>query len=238
MQIDYVIVSCDDNQMYSEFWEVIKPVWINKINIKPIIVKISEKNQIIDHGEFIVHEIKKINNINSGFQSQIARMFVTKFYSDKVCLTSDIDMIPLNENYFKETVKPYNENDLIIYSADAYGSDKRFPICYNAAKGSTFSSLLDLENYTFEEYTKKLIDRHEGWDTDEFYFGECVFNKSKEINVIKLNRGWGMIADRRIDRVMWSYEIEDVKKGYYIDAHSLRPYSQYKNKIDQLIELL
>ena len=38
MIIDYAIVSTNDNPTYKDFWEVVKPVWINHIKIKPILV--------------------------------------------------------------------------------------------------------------------------------------------------------------------------------------------------------
>ena len=88
MKIDYSIVSCDDNPLYSNFWDIVKDLWINLIGIKPILVKISDTDEIENYDNYIIHNFKKIEGINTGFQSQIARMYVTKFYPEDVCLTS------------------------------------------------------------------------------------------------------------------------------------------------------
>jgi hypothetical protein len=43
------------------------------------------------------------------------------------------------------------------------------------------------------------------------------------------------MALNRIDRVLWRYDIETLKNGGYIDCHSLRPYTNYKEQVDKLI---
>jgi len=235
MNIDYVIVSTDENPLYSDFWEVVKPVWNNKINIKPILVNITNNNKVEEYEDCIIHNIKSIDGINTGFQSQIARMYITKFYSDKVCLTSDIDMIPINKEYFKDTVNEYKNSDLVIYSSDAYKKNNRYPICYNSSLGSTFCDILNLNEYSFEEYCKMLLDRKQGWDTDELYFGECVNNYTGANKIVKLNRGLNLSVNRRIDRSNWTYDLEKLHEGFYIDSHSLRPYYIYKKEVDKLI---
>jgi hypothetical protein len=234
MKIDYAIVASDNNPMYLDFWPIVRDIWINLIKIKPILVLISDKDKITDNGDYIIHEVKSVDNISTAFQSQIVRMYITKFYSDSVCITSDIDMLPLSYKYFNTIVDDYSDDDMIILSSDAY-TINRYPLCYNVAKGSTFNEVLDLD-CSFSEYCERLLKYNQGWDTDELYFGECI-NKFKNKDRIKLlNRGWSMgMALNRIDRVLWRYDIETLKNGGYIDCHSLRPYTNYKEQVDKLI---
>ncbi len=238
MKIDYAIVSTDQNEMYKDFWSIVKNLWINLIDITPILVEIGDYNEIIDDGECVIHKIKKIEGINTGLQSQIARMFITKYYKDDVCVTSDIDMLPLSKEYFTKSIESYDNDSLIIFSSDAYPNKNRYPICYNAAKGGLFNEILDLD-VSFEEYCNRLIDYGWGWDTDELYFGKKVNEYSNKNRIIKLNRGWSNgIANDRIDRVNWNYDITRLKNQKYIDSHSLRPLTTYNNEVKQLIELL
>jgi hypothetical protein len=233
MKIDYVIVSTDNNPLYYEFWDIVKDLWINLIGIKPILVNICDVDNIVDYGEFIIHNIKKVENLNTGFQSQIARMYVTKFYGDKVCLTSDIDMLPLNKDYFTKKVETLDDDSLVIFSSDAYQNKKRFPICYNAAKGDLFNDILNL-NKSFTEYANQLQQLNLGWDTDELYFGERVYNYQHQTKINYLKREWiNGIAKNRVDRVDWNYSTS--KLNEYIDSHSLRPFSIYKKEILELI---
>ena len=79
----------------------------------------------------------------------------------------------------------------------------------------------------------------QGWDTDELYFGKCVNEFEKKNKIILINRGWKFgMALNRIDRVYWVYDEESLKKGHYIDCHSLRPYTTYKSEIEKLINIV
>ena len=238
MKIDYVILSSDNTPMYYDFWPIVRDLWINIIGIKPIFVHICEEDKIIDNGDHIIHKFKSIEGINSGLQSQLSRMYVTKFYPDSVCLTSDIDMLPLTKKYFTEITLPYSDDSLVILSADAYPNKVRYPICYNVGKGKIFNEVLDLE-CDFKTYCERLKSFNWGWDSDELYFGKKVLEYDKPEKIIKLNRGWYQgRALNRIDRVVWHYEVDKLKKGQYYDCHSIRPYSKYKTEIDRLVNYI
>ena len=111
-------------------------------------------------------------------------------------------------------------------------------MCYNAAKGKTFTEILELDGFnSFEDFCRKLVERGEGWNTDELFFGEKVYKYKNQKRIVKLSRGWiSGIAKLRIDRIKWKYEPQQVKT--YIDSHLVRPYTTYKIKIDKLIEEL
>jgi hypothetical protein len=238
MKIDLAIVSTNENPLYYEFWEIVKNLWINLIGIKPILVDICDKDEKIDYGDYIIHKIKKIEGVNTGFQSQISRMFITKYYQNEVCLTSDIDMLPLSKEYFTKNIDQYDNESFLIFSSDAYGGSDRFPICYNASKGKYFSEILDLDT-SFEDYCLKLLSLNNGWDTDELYFGKKINQFHDQSKIVKLKRGWSSgLADKRIDRAIWRYDVELLKQQHYIDCHSLRPYNQFNNEINQLINHL
>lgn len=237
MKIDFVIVSTDDNPLYSEFWPVVKNLWSNLVGIKPILVKISDTDEIIESDECIIHNLKKVDGIKTGLQSQIARMFVTKYYKDSVCLTSDIDMLPLSKKYFTSDIENLNNDSMVIFSSDAYKNVNRYPICYNAGKGSLFSEILQLD-VSFEEYCNRLLSLGWGWDTDELYFGRMINSYYDQSKITKLNRGWTFgVAKDRLDRIRWKYDPNNFK-DQFIDSHSLRPYSTHKTQIDKIVNLV
>jgi hypothetical protein len=147
-------------------------------------------------------------------------------------------MLPLCKNYFVKDIETINNDNLVIFSSDAYQGVVRYPICYNAAKGKVFNDIMKFED-TFEEYCIKLNDMGFGWDTDELYFGKMVNLYENQSIITKLNRGWEYgRAKKRIDRVYWTYDENELKTQNYVDSHSLRPYSKYKNEIDKLINFL
>ena len=235
MEIKYAIVSSDENPLYYDFWSIVRDLWSKHIGIKPVFLFICDIDEVIDHGEYIIHKVKRIEGVDTGLQSQIIRMYATKFYPNDICITSDIDMLPLGKEYFKSICSEYDDNDMVILSSDAYPNKVRYPICYNVGKGSTFNEILGLD-CSFTDYVKRLTEFNWGWDTDELYFGMKVDDFKYQERIIKLSRGWSSgIADSRIDRVRWGYVKKKLQMGEYIDSHSLRPYTHNKELIDKLI---
>lgn len=129
----------------------------------------------------------------------------------------------------------------------------RYPICYNIGKGKTFNKIINSDR-PFSQYSHELGLLKLGWGTDELYFGNRVnnFEHGVKINKVKRKYTTPWIAERRIDRHNFPikvenddytkmqkkygiYDIEKLKNGFYIDAHSIRPYLKYKKEIDELL---
>lgn len=131
---------------------------------------------------------------------------------------------------------------------------------YFAAKGKVFDKVVDT-NCSFEYFVKRHENYKSGykfmWMIDEFYFSDCVNYKEHGIEIHKLRRGFTSpwIADKRINRhnfpvqLEWENEVKlqnehgfyDKQKlidGYYIDVNCCRPYSKYKNVIDELVDIV
>lgn len=218
MQKPIVIFSSDSNQDYSEFAPLVSDMW-ETLGFEPFYAKIgSEQFPLID-------------GVESSLQSQIVRLYATKLFPDRIVLTTDIDMLPFDQNYYWSKL-PKKYDQIIIYSSDAH-EGKRYPMCYLSAYGKTFSTIvLDDENETWEQFVLRLNSLGLGWNTDELYVTERIDNSP--VSKIKYNRGWeyGM-AKNRLDRVYW--QMRDIS---YIDAHCPRPYLEYKNQIDNLKSLI
>jgi hypothetical protein len=245
MKIDYVIMSTDGNELYDDFWEINKSIWNNVIGIKPILVIIGDEDKIETNEDCIIIYYKKVEGVETSFQAQIARLYVTSLFLENTLLISDIDMIPLSKEYFINFADEVKENQILIYTADAYGynQQKRYPMCYNLAKGKTYHEILKFDT-SFQEFVLRLktLNIAPLWDTDELYFGGCVyeFEKENHSRIIKKERGFGEgYATNRIDRGYWSnIDYDKIPEGFYYDCHSLRPYKKYKKEIDSIVNLI
>lgn len=237
MNLDYVLIGSDENTMYLDFWPTISKVWKKKFNITPILGLICDYNSEIYEDEFgLIKKFKKIENINTGFQSQIIRLYLSNFVNGN-CIISDIDMMPLSKKYFEDSSRfLISKSNLVILSSDNPEclGDNMYPMCYVAAHSDTFKNVFDL-NLSWDEFCLFLYNRNQSWFTDQKYLYEKVneYNNSTG-NCIFLNRGWSGFADRRIDRGSWRFEPNLIKSEYYIDSHLLRPYAENKNEIDRL----
>jgi hypothetical protein len=104
-------------------------------------------------------------------------------------------------------------------------------MCYVLSNSKNFRNYLDIENLSFEEYCRMLLNNYkEAWNTDENFMYD-KFQSHLDSLVIKTDRDFS----RRVDRGVWMYDDDLLKSGYYIDSHMIRPYSVYKKEIDQLI---
>jgi hypothetical protein len=253
MKLDKIIFAVDDNPKYQGLWPIVSEICLKKIGVTPVLFHITDRDSDFYNDEYgVVKKIKSIDGIKSGVQSQLVRMWGTRFFPDEVCLTSDIDMIMINKEYFINQINDINHKDLVIYCSDAYDSQReectgiysgnRYSICYNAATGETFNKILgtdcDLKTYIDKVLSMGFPD----FDSDEMYFGHMVNIPIHGVNIVKLKRGIytpfkcpGRI-DRIDDSVFNIYDDDLLYSGKYIDCHLARPYSTYEKEIQKLKE--
>ena len=237
MEINYVIIGSNTNPLYYDFWPIISKVWKNNFNITPVLGLICEENSDFINTEYgLIKKFKCIDNIDSGLQSQIIRLYLPKLLNGN-CLISDIDMLPLSKKYFIDIPKSFTDDDFILFSADNPEciSSQQFPMCYVLGNSEKYKEIFDL-NLDWEDFANLLNSLNFGWFTDQRYLYEKVLEKAYTCKF--LERGWSGQAVRRIDRINWTYDENLLKNDYYIDSHLLRPYDAYKKEIDKLINLI
>lgn len=241
MKIDYVIMGSNENPLYLDFWPIISKTWKEIFNITPVLGLICDEDSDFIEDEYgLVKKFKKIDEIDSGLQSQIVRLWLTKELTGNMII-SDIDMVPLSKEYFINQVENFDETKIYSMSTDNVecNQNKEFPMCYNISDSQLFAKMLDLDN-TWVEFVKRLHSMNFGWTTDQNYLWIKLqeYRNNNPNDVILLGRGWSRGADKRIDRLWWSYDSNLVRSGYYIDSHLLRPYKENKEEVDKLINLL
>lgn len=228
MKADYAVISSDDNPLYKDFYPIVAKRWF-ELGFKTYYVNITDEDSIEQTEYGIIHKIKKIDSLPSGFQSQVVRLFVANFI-DANLLMSDIDMLPINGDYYNQYNNEYSGNNIILFSGQPYGVNPYFPMCYVLASSKTLKECLGFSKVNFEKYCKKLAEHYTiKWNADEHFMYD-MFSQHRDLLLIK-NRNFS----RRINRIDWNYDIEKLKQGYYIDSHMLRPYSLHKGSIDKLV---
>ena len=243
-----IIMSCDDNPYYLDFWPLVSKIWAEKIGIEPFLVHIGNNTPIPKYGE--VKSIQASEAIPIHTQAQLGRIWHTINEPETLWITSDIDMFPMSRKYWIETIAKVRHHTWTnINSSLDY-----FPICYNIAKGYIYENVLEI-NKNFSGFCTKVINstdqdlKHKPnnwpenaalskWNVDELYTSEklCIFRDKMNGDVYQPT-SMGTL-NKRLDRSNWVYDKNIVKKGGYGDCHSLRPYSKYKVQIDELIELI
>lgn len=250
--IEKIIFSSNDNPNYLEFWGVNSLICSKKLKITPVLFYICDEDSDFYWDTFgLVKKVKRISN-DSGFESQIFRMYGTKYFMNDICLTNDIDMLLFNKDYITNDL--IDRNSITILNSDGYDSSRpecvgihsgpdRYAICYIVSTGKIFDQILNT-NVDFNEYHKRLLNLNcPKWDADEIYFGALVNRTNIKVNKIKRGLSSWWFTPYRIekhnfndDNSLFKLDLNHpIDTDSFIDCHCNRPYSKFKNKIDNLV---
>lgn len=237
LTIDRVIVSSDANPTYLDFWPFVAKAW-KKLGIKPTLALIAHDTIIVDETLGDVIRFEPIANIPTSLQAQVIRLLLPAFFEHETCLISDIDIIPLQKTYFLNSIKNIPENNFVVYRQYDKHTSTTYPMCYNAAKGSTFKELFGVNSIAdIPAIITGWYNLGYGWNTDERILAEHV-NSFDQTRAIKLHHD----VQKRIDRSHWHYNSSKLKNNFYnnfyIDAHMIRPYHEHKQALDTFFKLV
>jgi hypothetical protein len=234
MKLTTVLGSTNLNPKYYMF--VPKQILFWKhFGIKFIAVVVGEKipDELIGYSENIILWNKNLN-INTVFVGQNIRIYVPALLNlpdDEMVMITDMDMLPMNDRYYKEGLQNFKKEDFIYYRNV---NKNQIYMCYNAAHPSVWGKLFsinnknDIEKIINETYNSKYsgIPGHSGWYIDQ----KIMY--SKLINYKSLK-----ILNRPIKRLEMEEFNELLKKGKtnfihnYDDSHFHRSYYDNINNI-------
>ena len=95
-----VLLSCDENPYYYDFWPFARDIWKKRIGVEPQLVLISDTKSTDNFDSDGVLYVQKIEDVPIHLQAQLARIYYTKYFPNEVCLISDIDMFPVSSDFF------------------------------------------------------------------------------------------------------------------------------------------
>lgn len=236
MKIDKIILSTNDDPLYFPFWNIVSKFWSKVIKIEPVLFYVGKQNPSIlglreDFGQ-IIH-FSDSSNVESSNLSQIIRFFGPTLFPDETCLISDVDMLPLNRDYYvnQKKIIEFEEESVCFYSGD-WGNQIRFPMCYIAAKGKVFEEIINSNYQNFNKEVENWMSRGHGWHTDEIVFSKLWKESSFSNNSLLLSRGWSNnMAHNRLDRSCM-HMFNEKKIPEYIDFHMMRPILKNKKFLE------
>ena len=238
MKIDRVILSTDEDQKYIEFWPLVSRAW-SLLGYKPTLLLVSE-NAEVDFALGEVIRVPPVEGIPTSTQAQCVRLLGPTLFPDEVSILSDIDMMPLSDEYFSRLIADIPTNNFVVYSSDLYEEGHPcFPMCYVAGKGRIFEEIFDSNMSAWSETIKNWAAQDFGWNTDERILYEKLTSWDKvKLDCTFLDRGKGAVVRGRLDRSMMLANAlgplggQEILEKKYIDFHMPRPYSKYKGIID------
>jgi hypothetical protein len=250
-----VILSTDANSLFIHFWPIMAKAWKEIIGVKPTLALIADQSVTVDKSLGDVIRINPIPGIPTSIQAQVVRVLLPILFEDDFCITADIDMIPLRKHYFFRHVQNLKDTVFVVYRDKAYDNVWRYPICYLAAKGTTFRQVIEPDIRKAAAHNPKnnielirLIiqnwaKRGYRYDTDELMITKRLdMWHQKTHRLVKLGHGREYTEGRRLaggNRIAngIDYNKELVAQAYFVDAHCERPYKKCDQLLNDLIRL-
>lgn len=163
MKVDIVTFSCDSTPIYYEFWKPISKFWKTKFGIHPVLLYCGNENIELSEEYGTVHRVPSVDGVADYHSATWGRFWITSKYPEKVCLTGDIDMIPLSRRFFIDGVKIYSEDSYVhLNSGWYYGNNTEtwkaeyniIPAYYHLATGKMFNDVYRFESDFGDEMRK------------------------------------------------------------------------------------
>ena len=233
LELTRVIVSSNNDPMYIQFWPIVAPLW-QKMGLCPTLLLVADEDCTVDTSIGEVIRFEPLPDVPQSLQAQAIRLLAPALFPEDGCLISDIDMLPVSFSYFFNGAYGVPSDAFLVYRQECFG---RWPMCYVAAKGEVFSSIFEVT--CIEDFPARLREWYalgHGWNTDEVVMYSLVRKWEREQGglVHRLHHSVGA----RLDRAQWDSQIKSLEIDKYIDCHSVRPYSEHKNSIDQVVEAI
>ena len=258
MKIEKVIFTIDDNPHYKGFWSSISRHYNLRTGIKPKLFIIGDNVNPLtyDNTNGEIEVIQRIEGIPTIIQALIGKFYFTNTEPDTTWIIGDLDLYPLQQYHFTEHIKDIEEDKYVHLNPYAYGVNWRSKIeglagYFHVAKGKIFEEELKFTNKTFEDVCNEIynsdrwgikfhnmsvsqvsIDASPEWGwfcCEEMYTGELLRESKKLVELPPVE------SYTRLDRSHMVYDLKSIKKGYYIDFHSPRPYESNSSIIEEII---
>lgn len=254
MKIDCILTACNLNLMYIEFipyfikcWEKILP----NVDIKIVLINDIIPNNYMKYKDYIIL-FKPIKNISDIFTSQYIRLLYPAIlnYKNGILIT-DIDIVPLNSNYYIDNIKNIDNTKFINYNYNKSIFDsKQIIICYCVALSNIWSeifkikSLDDIKNRlinVFSFMNKVKSRRNKLWNKDQYDLYTYVINwNMKTNNFVHLDDTY--TKRKRLCRSGKFKLNDDIKNkitnGEFTDYHCYRPMNKYNKINNDIINLV
>jgi hypothetical protein len=257
MKIEKVIFTIDDNPHYKAFWLSISRHFKTKMEMTPKLFIIGDNvdtnGYSTEFGEIEV--VPKVPNVPTIIQALIGKFYFTKTELETTWLIGDLDLYPLQRYHFTEMIKDISDDGYVHLHPHAYGKNWRNSVnglagYFHIAKGKTFMEELKFER-PFEDVVNEIFNSNSygikfhgqlasqvsmdassdyGWFCCEEMYTGVKLRDCQKLTEIPPTNGYS-----RVDRSTMVYNINDIKKGKYIDFHAPRPYEKYSNVIETII---
>ncbi len=250
MRIGTVVTATDANPLYIEFIPMFVKAWkkvLPEADINIVLVSDSIPDIYLPYKDHI-KLVKPIPGIHTAFHAQCIRLLYPREVerNTEAVIITDMDMIPLNNSYYTKPIEYRDDDTFIVYRNVLLPVE--IPMCYVAALPFIWKSVFGTEDsetllkqwYQYSNYSGK--HGGSGWNTDQLILTRmfklwCGKKVVLNDSITKFNR-----LDRSDIHIFSQSNIqllkEKIKAGEFSDYHCLRPYSNFTELNNFIVDSL
>lgn len=250
MRLTHVVVASDLNPRYLDCWPLARRAWADVVGLQPILVLVANAADVPDSlkGKPDVHVIEPVEGLHISFQAQCVRLlYPALLETEGAVVIADVDMIPLNREYFHLPTGRVGANHVLAYR-DVLLAGFEIPVCYVAAAPKIWGDLFEIG--TVADVRDRLrtwgtglvydgLPGGHGWDTDQVILYRSLVARGRE------RRDVWILDDRfaghhRLDGRHVASPLEEavrnqIARGVYSDYHLLQPLDRHRDTNEEVL---
>ena len=266
MKIDKVLFVSNDNQNYISFWPSISKHFKKYLGLETKLfflgnyTKENSKYLIEDYGE--IEFFKPLKQYPLIIQCLWGKFWFTQTEINTNWLIGDIDLYPLNKNYYFNALNQISDDSYGHLNANGYKAGNWYdvpklglPGYYHCAKGSKFKEFLNLSS-SFEEDIKYIFeskkygaalnglykdkesipDRVKKAIPEHYEYICCEEHLSTERLINRKDDIQSFTYPKNLIRLESPVFYNEAYHDSYIDIHCPRPYTKYGDYLERVLE--
>lgn len=253
---DRVILSSNEDPKYLQFWPIVSRAWKQWFDCKVSLAFLTNRERndpfvenLRQYGEVAV--FKPISGIPEPNLAKVIRHILAGAYTEERVVINDIDLLPLQADYLNRYLEATPADALMTIGHELYpgAENGKFPIGYISGLGRVFKSFVNPDNLFYHDLVKNWVglnvcDHKEDIARTVYHEDpDCFSDESLWRALIKQagDTGYPVIghsispAFRTVDRANWFIDYPILRSGGYVESHLLRPYVQYEEQIQPLL---
>lgn len=255
MRPAHVILSCNSDPKYMEFWPLVSKAWKKLFDIEPWLVIVVPDVNNVPFGMYEKNTLifPTVSGIPECNQAKVARYYVAAAWNDdSVVMTHDIDLLPLQTAYADSLFKQRPAGHLLTIGSELYTGHEhgKFSAGYLTAESCVWHKLMNPNSLSWSDFVQSFVgmsvfDHKEDISRTVYHEDPDTFSDESLLRallsrnptpVIRLPFGYWPYTTRALDRSNWQFDFEKLKNGTYVEAHMLRPWSLHKAELKPLVD--
>jgi len=265
--INQVILSCNEDPTYSEFWPVVAPIY-KAMGFTPHLAFLSNKDEFdpmvqefAKHGKVTI--FRPLPDIPEFGQAKMIRFILASMQKDDVCYIDDIDLFPLSKTFITDKTDQRPAGVLLCVGGEVYGFNGCYPISQMTGEGWLWKKFINPGNVSYDIILRSFKDKafydhrenimipvnkdeRGGFVNDMYFSDERLLKRlivENPVPKLELQRGYSNHLESTIDRQTfqngeWEFSVEKLFTHGYFNAHCIRPYGLHKEKFLPLIQYI